>query len=138
MDKKKYDKEFKLGYDDREKKWMLGPFPTTILMAPALAVNVSHNINSLTITVVNKNNCQEYTNFAMGFDSIGYSESGKPVLYAKFTDAYHQMEKNMGNLEKFLHANIDIAVLMDQRPMILEFERRADGRSVGNSELAFD
>jgi hypothetical protein len=74
----------------------------------------------------------------MNFDSAGYGEDGKPVLHAKFEDAYSQLEKKKVSLEKFLHANFDISVLNNQKPMILEFERWVARESFGNSEFVFD
>jgi hypothetical protein len=135
---KTYETTLKLAYDDGERRWKAGDFSVSIVMAPVLTINGSRNVNALTITVVNRNNNPSHNNFAMSFDSVGDATDGKPILYAKFEDAYSQLEKNKANLEKFLNANLDISILNDQKPMILEFERRAAGESLGNSELVFD
>lgn len=133
-----YKTTLKLAYDEGEHGWKVGPYGATIAMAPVLAVNSSHNINGITVTVVNKGHSTDQRNFMMGFDSVGHGEDGKPVLYAKFLDAYDQLERNKKNLERYLHATIDISTLKDQKPMAVEFERRATGQSLGNNRLVFD
>jgi hypothetical protein len=133
-----YETSLKLAYDEEEHGWKVGPYKATIVMAPVFAVNGSHNINGLTVTVVNKGHSDSQKNFMMGFDSVGHREDGKPVLYTKFEDACEQLEKNKKNLERYLHATVDISVLGDQKTMALEFEKRAAGQSLGNNRLVFD
>jgi hypothetical protein len=132
-----YETTLKLAYDEGEHTWKVGPYKATIAMAPVLAVNGSHNINGLMITVVNKGHSVDQKNFMMGFDSVGHGEDGKPILYTKFGDAYGQLEKNKRNLERYLHSHVDISTLRDQKPMAVEFERRAAGQSLGNNRIVF-
>ena len=133
-----YDRTLSLKYDDDSKCWKIGNFVAEIVLTPALSVKNNHNINSISINAVNKGYDTSYNNFAMGFDSVGVDGSGAPILHTKFNDAYDQLEKNKRNIEHYLNSNIDISVLKDLRPMILEFERRADGRTSGHDELRFD
>jgi hypothetical protein len=95
----------------------------------------THDVNAITINVVNRGYGGAYNNFAMGFDSIGIDENGSPILHTKFCDAFEQLKKNKSNLEKYLKVNINIDGLKSQTPVVLEFEKRADGRSPGHDEL---
>jgi hypothetical protein len=127
----------KLAYDEGEHLWKVGPYKATITMEPALTINDTRNINSITVTVVNNGHLADQARFMMGFDSVGHGEDGKPILYAKFLDAYGQLEKNKKNLERYLNGTIDISVLKGLKPMAVEFERRAAGQSLGSNGIVF-
>lgn len=134
----KYDKAVKLFHDDEKYCWKIGDMDAEIRLMPALQVSPLHNINTLSITVLNNRAGGPQDSFSMAFDSVGMSEDGKEVMYTKFADAYDQLEKNKENVERFIKANIDISVLKEIGVLAGEFEKRADGRSLGNKALQFD
>jgi hypothetical protein len=134
----KYADTIKLWYNDDKHRWQVGDMVAELWLTPALALQHGHNINSVTITVMNRDHTKLYNNFAMGFDSIGMNGEGKSVIHTKFADAYAQLEKNKANIEKFLKANIDISALLNLRPFVDEFEKRANGKSLGNDGIQFD
>lgn len=132
-----YETTMKLAYDDGERTWKVGPYKATIAMGPALSTNGTHNINALTVTVVNYGHDATRRNFIMSFDSMGYAEDGKPILYAKFLDAYGQLERNKTKVERHIRGTIDISALRGLKPMAVEFERRAAGQSLGTNGIVF-
>jgi hypothetical protein len=136
----KYDKTYSLVYDNEQGTWKIGPYTATIVMSPAFHGNINSikNINSLSIAVINRAPTDGSKEFSIGFDSVGMAEDGKCILYEKFSDACDQLDKNKVNVEKFLKANIDLSAIRGLKPMEMEFENRASGRTVGNNELTFD
>ena len=134
----KYDNAVKLFYNDEKCRWQVGEMGAEIWLNPALQVTPLHNINTLSITVLNDAPGDPHDSFSMAFDSVGMGADGREVMYTKFADAYEQLEKNKVNLERFLKAHIDISVLRGMGPLVAEFEKRADGRSPGNKALQFD
>lgn len=128
----------KLHYNEEKRRWQIGDFEVKMVMTPTLTINGKMNVNSFLITVINQNYSRDSKNFSMSFDSVGSEEDGSPILHTKFSNAYEQLEKNKCNLERCLGRPVDISVLLSQKPIILEFEKRADGRSPGNEELHID
>jgi hypothetical protein len=130
-----YGKTLSLWYNGDAHCWQIGPFVAQVFLTPSFSIKSTHNINAITINVINRGYDGAYNNFAMGFDSVGMDEKGSPILHTKFCDAFEQLKRNKSNLERYLKVNINIDELKLQIPVVLEFEKRADGRSPGHDEL---
>jgi hypothetical protein len=145
-----YETTLKLAYDEGEHGWKVGPYRTSVILCLHPKIEGIYGIystNAIMVILTNNGHNANLENFTNGFDSMLYKKNGRMFLYEKFEDAYAQLEKNKVNVERLIDAHIDISVLQDLKPIVLDYDEEVGEHSMaskndGNYEttlkLAYD
>jgi hypothetical protein len=127
-----------LAFDADKNRWNVGPYGAKVELMPVAQLDGRIFPNALQITITN-HSVRNGRCVAVCVDSNDHSGSGNAMVrYAKtFEEALANLEKNKDRAEKVVHCGLDFSILLKERTIGAEFERRMHGRDRRADALTF-